>query len=445
VAVVGSGPAAFYAVAELLRSEDPTVHVDIFERLPTPWGLIRSGVAPDHPKIKTVSAAFARTADHPRYRFFGNVEFGAHLTRAELLAQYDAVVYAVGAASDNHLGIPGEDLPGSISATDVVGWYNGHPDFHGAEPDLSVERAVVIGAGNVALDVARMLVTDPEVLANTDIADHALDALRKSSIREVVVVGRRGPAQASFTTNELRELGELDGVDAVVDPADLAALDPAAIAAAGHTVRTNVEALRRLVAEHPPTGRPRRLVLRFARSPVELRPDDTGHVGELVLGCNELVTDADGTVRARDTGVRETLATGLVIRAVGYRGVALPDVAFDARRGIIPNEAGRVIGGDREYVTGWIKRGPTGVIGTNRKDAQQTVQALLSDLGLRPDRSEAEISAIAEWVARRCPEAVTETSWRAIDRHEVEAGRSSGRPRVKLCTMAELIRAAQSG
>ncbi len=339
--MIGSGPAAFYATAALLRSEEPLVHVDVYEKLPTPWGLVRSGVAPDHPKIKNVGATFAKTADHDRFRFFGNVEFGRDVSRAELLERYDSIVYAVGAKSDNRLGIPGEDLPGSIAATDFVGWYNAHPEFRDFAVDLSTERVVVIGAGNVALDVARMLVTDTEVLAGTDVADHALAALRASKVREVVVVARRGPVQGAFTTQELRELGELDDVDCVLDPADLAGFATETMKDAPHTVRTNIEAMHRLVNDHPPTGRPRRLVLRFARSPIEIRPDESGQVGEIVLGHNDLVAQEDGSVRAQDSGLRETLSTGLVVRAVGYRGVALPEVAFDERRGIIIPGTGR--------------------------------------------------------------------------------------------------------
>lgn len=441
VAVVGSGPAGFYAAAVLLRSEHPEVHVDMIEKLPTPWGLVRSGVAPDHPKIKSVSVAFARTADHPRYRFFGNVELGRDLSRDELLAHYDAVVYAVGAQRDNPLRVPGEDLPGSIAATDVVGWYNGHPDFRDVEVPLDTERVVVIGAGNVAIDVARMLVTDPDVLAKTDTADHAIDAIRAGSVREVVIVARRGPLEASFTTPELRELGEIEGVDAVLDPADLDALDPAVVAASSHVVRTNIEALHRLVDDHPPAGRPRRLVVRFARSPLELLPGPDGRVAEVVLACNDLVAGPDGVVRAVDNGGRETLATGLVVRAVGYRAVPLPAVPFDDDRAVIPNDHGRVVGGEREYVTGWIRRGPSGVIGTNRKDAQETAEAVLADL-TQADRPDADVEAIDAWIRERCPQVVAELDWRAIDRHEVSAGESAGRPRVKLCTVPELLAVA---
>jgi ferredoxin--NADP+ reductase len=283
-----------------------------------------------------------------------------------------------------------------------------------------------------------MLVTDTEALAGTDIADHALAALQASKVREVVVVARRGPVQGAFTTQELRELGELDDVDCVLDPAVLAGLSTETLTDAPHTVRTNVEAMHRLVNEHPPTGRPRRLELRFARSPVEIRPDAAGHVGEIVLGHNDLLVGADGGVRAQDNGQRETLSTGLVIRAVGYRGVALPGVAFDERRGVIPNTAGRVTGGEREYVTGWIKRGPSGVIGTNRKDGQETAESALADLAGRPDRGEQEIAALADWVRDRCPDVVEEADWRSIDRHEVAAG-AGGRPRVKLCTVVEML------
>jgi ferredoxin--NADP+ reductase len=444
VAVVGSGPAGFYTAATLLRSEDPEVHVDMIEKLPTPWGLVRSGVAPDHPKIKTVSVAFVRTADHERFRFCGNVEVGRDVTRAELLARYDAVVYTFGAQSDNHLGIPGDDLPGSIASTAFVGWYNGHPDFRDLDPDLNVERAVVIGAGNVALDVARMLITDMAELDTTDTADHALDTLRASKVKEVVIVARRGPLQAAFTTPELRELPDLEGVDIVLDPADFEGIDPADITAGGHTVRTNMEALHRLLNDHPPTGKPRRMVFRFAHSPISLLPGPDGRVAGIELGRNDLVKDEAGNVKARDNGARESLDCGLVVRAVGYRALPLPDVPFDDKRAVIPNEAGRVIGGDREYCAGWIKRGPSGVIGTNRKDAQESAENALADLtAAGVDRSEDDIAAVVEFLRERSPQLVTETDWRVIDSVETEAGKPAGRPRVKLCTVEELLAAAR--
>lgn len=444
MAVVGSGPAGFYTAAILLRSEDLEVHVDMIEKLPTPWGLVRSGVAPDHPKIKTVSVAFARTADHERFRFMGNVEVGRDVTRAELLERYDAVVYSVGAQSDNRLGIPGDDLPGSMASTAFVGWYNGHPEFRDLEPDLNVERAVVIGAGNVALDVARMLVTDVDELASTDTADHALDVLRAGKVKEVVIVARRGPLQGAFTTPELRELPDLEGVDIVLDPADFAGIDPEDITAGGHTVRTNMEALHRILAEHPPTGKPRRMVFRFAHSPISLLAGPDGRVAGIELGSNDLVKDESGTVKARDNGGRETLECGLVVRAVGYRALPLPDVPFDDKRAVIPNQDGRVIGGEREYVSGWIKRGPSGVIGTNRKDGQQTAEAVLADLTTAGvDRAEADIEAVGEFLHERSSQLITETDWRVIDGVEVAAGKPAGRPRVKLCTVEELLAAAR--
>jgi len=444
VAVVGSGPAGFYTAATLLRSEELDVHVDMIEKLPTPWGLVRSGVAPDHPKIKTVSVAFARTADHERFRFCGNVEVGRDVTRAELLERYDAVVYSIGAQSDNHLGIPGDDLPGSIASTAFVGWYNGHPEFRDLAPDLNVERAVVIGAGNVALDVARMLITDMAELDTTDTADHALDVLRASKVKEVVIVARRGPLQGAFTTPELRELPDLEGVDIVLNPADFEGIDPADITAGGHTVRTNMEALHRLLNDHPPTGKPRRMVFRFAHSPIALHAGPDGRVASIELGSNDLVADDSGYVRAVDNGARETLECGLVVRAVGYRALPLPDVPFDEKRAVIPNEDGRVIGGDREYVAGWIKRGPSGVIGTNRKDGQQSAEAALADLvKAGVDRSEADIAAVGEFLRERSSQLVTEADWRVIDGVEVGAGKPTGRPRVKLCTVEELLAAAR--
>ena len=389
IAVVGAGPAGFYAAGHLLKDSEGRIEVDMLERLPTPWGLVRSGVAPDHPKIKSVTRIYEKTAAHPRFRYFGNVELGLHVTREELLSHYHAIVYATGSPADRPLGIPGEELPGSWAATDFVGWYNGHPDHPDLEFDLACERAVVIGNGNVALDVARMLVLSHEELSLTDIADHALHALEHSGVREVVVLGRRGPAQAAFTNPELLELGELAGADVIVDPAELeralAVPDPAIDKIAEGNVR-----ILREFAERPLRGEPRRVVLRFLLSPVELLPDEHGHVGAVRVARNELVATPDGRLRAQATEEYETIPAGLVFRAIGYRGVALPGVPFDEPSGVIHNERGRVLGAEGplpgEYAVGWIKRGPTGVIGTNKKDAQETVDAILEDLsaGLLP-------------------------------------------------------------
>ncbi len=445
VAIVGSGPSGYFAAASLLKFADATddadVRVDMLEMLPTPWGLVRSGVAPDHPKIKSISAQFEKTALDPRFRFFGNIVVGDHVHAAELAERYDAVIYAVGAQSDRSLGIPGEDLPGSVAAVDFVGWYNAHPHFEEMAPDLSTGRAIVVGNGNVALDVARILVTDPDVLATTDIADHALKSLHDRGVEEVLIVGRRGPLQAPFTTLELRELGDLEGlgdVDVIVDPADFADISDEDLESAGKTVRNNIKALRGY-AEREPRGAKRRIVFRFRTSPIEIKGD--GRVESIVLGRNELVDD-NGRIAAKDTGEREEVPAQLVVRAVGYRGVPTPGLPFDDRNGTIPHTDGRIDGRRNEYVVGWIKRGPTGVIGTNKKDSQETVDTVLSDLSgadltdVGADHSD----ELAKWLLSRQPKLVTDDHWKLIDDYERSSGQPHGRPRVKLTSVAELLR-----
>jgi ferredoxin--NADP+ reductase len=432
VAIVGSGPAGFYAAGALLAGER-AVEVDLIERLPTPWGLVRLGVAPDHPKIKSVSRAFERIADQPGFRFLGNVEVGRDVQHEDLLELYDAVIYAVGAQSDRRMGIPGEDLPGSWPATEFVAWYNGHPDHQHLEFDLSGKRAVVIGNGNVAVDVARMLALTPEELASTDTTDKAIDAIGNSGIEEIVMVGRRGPAQAAFTNPELLELGELAGADVIVDPADL----EGAIAGDTNSER-NLEVLREY-AKRVPEGKPKRLVLRFLLSPVELSGD--GRVERIELVHNRLEPDDRGTLRAVPTGERETLEAGIVFRSVGYRGVPLPGVPFDEENGTIPNDRGRVEPG--LYVTGWIKRGPSGVIGTNKKDATETVEVLLEDDAAGRLRSAGKTADdVDSLLDERAIRHVVYSGWSAIDQHERTAGEPHGRPRVKLCTWDELLAAA---
>ncbi|MCP9486565.1 MAG: FAD-dependent oxidoreductase [Gaiellaceae bacterium MAG52_C11] len=434
VAVVGSGPAGFYAAAALLASE-LGVEVDLIERLPTPWGLVRLGVAPDHPKIKAVSRAFEKTAQQPGFRFFGNVEVGRDVSHDELVRLYDAVVYTVGAQTDRRMGIPGEDLPGSFAATELVAWYNGHPDFQQLTFDLSGERAVVIGNGNVALDVARMLALTPAELASTDTTDAAIDAIVGSGIREILVVGRRGPAQAAWTPVEVGELGELEGADVLVDPAELE-LDEASeaeLAAAAPTVRRSIEHLRDFAAREP-TGKPRAIRLRFLSSPGAILGEERVEAIELVR--NELV---DG--RAVPTDERETLACSVVFRSVGYRGVGVPGVPFDEGSRTIPNAGGRVEPG--LYAAGWIKRGPSGVIGTNKKDAAETVERLLEDAraGLLPPRAAGSLEAL---LAERGVEAVMYAGWEAIDLAERSAGEPHGRPRLKLCSWEGLLAAARA-
>jgi ferredoxin--NADP+ reductase len=446
VAIVGSGPSGFFAAASLLKAADAAdqieVAVDMLEMLPTPWGLVRSGVAPDHPKIKSISKQFEKTAEDPRFRFFGNIVVGEHISAAELAEHYDAVIYAVGAQSDRPLNIPGEHLPGSIAAVDFVGWYNAHPHFQDMSPDLSGSRAVVVGNGNVALDVARILVTDPDVLALTDIADHALESLRPGGVEEVVIIGRRGPLQTAFTTLELRELGDLEGVDVVVDPAQLEGISDDDAAAVGKVCKQNIKVLRDYAGREPRRGH-RRIVLRFLTSPIEIKGDE--RVEQIVLGHNELVSDDSGRVVAKDTGARDELPVQLVVRSVGYRGVPTPGLPFDDKSGTIPNSGGRVAGSRNEYVVGWIKRGPTGVIGTNKKDSQDTVDTLLGDLARAKDSGLAGFGAdhsdkLAEWLASRQPELTTDAHWQAIDRFEREAGRPHCRPRVKVPSLAELLR-----
>jgi ferredoxin--NADP+ reductase len=446
VAIVGSGPSGYFAAASLLKfadsttdSDSPTdVHVDMLEMLPTPFGLVRSGVAPDHPKIKTISAQFDKTANDPRFRFFGNIRVGEHVQPAELAERYDAVIYAVGAQADRPLGIPGEGLTGSVAAVDFVGWYNAHPHFEEMSPDLSTGRAVVVGNGNVALDVARLLVSDPDALANTDIADDALAALHARGVEEVVVLGRRGPLQATFTTLELRELGDLEAmadVDVIVDPLDFAGISDEDLEAAGKTAKLNVKALRGY-AEKEPRGAKRRIVFRFYTSPIEIKGTD--RVSSIVLGRNELVNDG-GRLVAKDTGAREELATQLVVRAVGYRGVPTPGLPFDERSGTIPHTDGKIDSTPNSYVVGWIKRGPSGVIGSHKKDSQETVNTLVADLAAAGDPDGVTADAV-EWLLSRQPMLVTDDHWKLIDTHERTAGQTGGRPRVKLTSVAELLR-----
>jgi len=453
VAIVGSGPSGFYAAGHLLKCKSHpglNVQVDVYDRLPTPWGLVRGGVAPDHPNIKAVSRVYEKTAAHPEFRFYGNVEYGAAITHDDLHARYHAVIYAVGAQTDRRMGIPGEDLPGSWAATEFVAWYNGHPDFRDLEFDLSSERAIVVGNGNVAADVARMLALTRDELAQTDVADHALDVLAESGIQEVVVLGRRGPAQAAFTNPELLELGAMTDADVVVDPRDVE-LDPLSSAwleseAARATSRKNVEILTRYAGREP-EGKRRRIVLRFLVSPLALLGEE--HVEGIRICRNELRDEGSG-LRACSTETIEELGCGIVFRSIGYRGTPLEGLPFDEGRGTVPHDGGRItdeagapLRGD--YVVGWIKRGPTGIIGTNKRDAQETVDTLLEDLDARRLNAPADPSreTLEALLAERAPNHVTYTGWEAIDRAEKAAGEPHGRPRVKLTTTDELLDAAR--
>jgi len=453
VAIVGAGPAGAFAAACLLRAHGDA-EIDLFERLPTPWGLLRGGVAPDHQEIKRLEETFDRQTLKRGCRFLGNVEVGVDVSHGELADHYTAVVYATGAQTDKSLGIPGEQLPGSWAATEFVAWYNGHPDYRELDFDLSARRAAVIGNGNVAADVTRLLTLSVAELERTDIADHALAALRESRIEEVVVLGRRGPAQAAFTSAELRELGRLDGVDARVDAADveLDAVSRRWLAEEGtFTARKNVELLREFAARPARPDAARRIVLRFLRSPVEIRGN--GKVEAIDVRRNEIVRTEDGMLRARPVGDDvETIECGLVLRSVGYRAVPLPDVPFDERHFVLPNERGRVLAPDGEalpgvYAVGWIKRGPTGILGTNKRDADETVRCLVEDLvaGALPHPPKPAREQIDALLAERKPDVVAAEDWRAIDRHELERGRSERRPRVKLASRDDLLAAAKRG
>lgn len=444
VAIVGAGPAAMYAAGHLLETRGLVADIDIFERLPNPWGLVRAGVAPDHPEKKSVvDRLFELHLHDPRVRFFGNVEIGADIGHGELAAWYDAIIYAVGASSDTRMDIPGETLPGCWAAREFVGFYNGHPDYVHLDFDLSCERAVIAGNGNVALDVARMLTMPAKTLERTDIAERALDALRRSAIREVVVLGRRGHLQGAFHNPELEELEHLDGVDVRVDGVSLADEDDG-IPEPDWDVRRKVATLKRL-ATRPSRPSNKRIVLRFLTSPVELR--GSGKVEQAVVVRNRLVRDARGTLTAQATDERSVLSAGLVLRAIGYRGIPLPGLPFDDRRGVIRNIAGRVVDAQGwvpgTYVTGWSKRGCRGIIGSNKKCARETVDCLIEDArNGRLPRASVDKEAILALLAKRKPEVVLRRDWIAIDHAERDAGRRADRPRVKMTDVTSMLACA---
>ncbi|MBP7691947.1 MAG: FAD-dependent oxidoreductase [Anaerolineales bacterium] len=451
VAILGSGPAAFYAAEHFFKQPDLVVEVDMFDRLNTPFGLVRHGVAPDHPKIKTVTKAFDAIAANPRFRFFGHVEFGKHLTLADLQLHYHQVLFATGAQTDRRMGIPGEDLAGSHPATEFVAWYNGHPDYRHHPFDLSVERAAVVGVGNVAIDVARILVRTPDELVKTDIAAHALEALRHSRIKEVYLLGRRGPVQAAFTNPEVKEVGEMADADVVVRPDEVQLDDLSRAhleASQDRTLNKKVEILQGY-ALRKAEGKSKKLHIRFLVSPVELIGDAEGRVAKMRLVRNVLVAADTGTLNAKATDQFEELEVGLVFRSVGYRGVALPGVPFHDRWGVILNDKGRVLDPDTkhplvgQYTSGWIKRGPSGVIGTNKPDSVETVTSMLEDLAqgahFQPAQPQAE--AAEALVRARQPLYVTYAEWRRLDALELSNGQAAGRPRLKFTAGDEMLAA----
>ena len=451
VAIVGAGPTGFYATEQLFRQPGLVVDVDMYDRVPTPYGLVRAGVAPDHQKIKSVTAAFDKVAAHPRFRFFGAVELGRHLSVDDLRAHYHMIIYTTGAQTDRRMGIAGEDLQRSHAATEFVAWYNGHPDYRDLTFDLSQERAAVVGVGNVAADVARILSRTPEELAATDIADYALEALSASRIREVHVLGRRGPAQAAFTNPEVRELGELTGADVTARPEEV---EPDELTrqvlerAPDRATQKKVEILKDF-SRRTPTGKPKRLVMRFLVSPIELLDDGRGGVAGMRLVRNRLYATATGTLQPKATDEFEHLPVGLVFRSVGYRGVPLPGVPFNDDWGVILNAKGRVLDAQSklplvgQYTAGWIKRGPTGVIGTNKPDAAETVTGMLEDLArdihLRP--ADASPAAVERLVRERQPQYLSYQDWLRLDEIETRRGKETGRPRVKFTRVKDMLAA----
>ncbi len=450
VAIIGAGPAGFYAADHLLKQDDLNVEVDMFDRLPTPFGLVRHGVAPDHPKIKNVTKVFDRTAQNPKFRFFGNVTCGQHLTPADFRSYYHQIVYTVGAQTDRALGIPGEDLQGSHSATEFVAWYNGHPHYRDLKFDLSQPTVAVVGVGNVAVDVARILCRTVDELKETDIADYALEALAKSKVKQVVMLGRRGPAQAAFSFPELKELGKMDDAQVRVLPeeAELDDLTKKHLSETPDaTAQKKVDLLQELAAA-PDAGKSRDLAIRFLVSPTHITEKD-GRVAGVDIVHNELYETDNGTMRPRATEKAEHFDCGLIFRSVGYLGVPLEGVPFHAKWGVIPNEKGRVTEEESHepivgtYCAGWIKRGPTGLIGTNKGDAIETVQCMLEDVKvgnvLKPEHPTAD--AAEQFIRQRQPAFFSYDHWRSLDEHEINLGKEAGRPRVKLTTVDSMLEA----
>ena len=452
VAIVGAGPTGFYTAEHLLKRKDLVVEVDMFDRLPTPYGLVRAGVAPDHQKIKSVTKVFARTAKKPGFRFFGNVDLGRDLSHEDLFTHYHQIVYCTGAQTDRYLDIPGADLEGHHPATEFVAWYNGHPDFRDLEFDLSQETAAVIGIGNVAMDVARILCRTREELEQTDIADYALEALANSNIKKVYILGRRGPAQAKFTTPEIKELGGMQDADIYVLPqeAELDELSQEALSTSADRGTARKVEIIQSYTETVPSGKSRELILRLLVSPVEMYGDEEGHLKGMRLVHNELYATDAGSLRPRATDRFEDIDVGLVFRSVGYRGVPLPGVPFNDSWGVILNEDGRVIDSETkepvlgEYTAGWIKRGPSGVIGTNKPDALETVGFMMDDLakGRTLDPAFPDAAAAEQMVRDRQPNFFTFEDWEKLDEIEVARGEALGRPRLKFTTVDEMLEAA---
>jgi ferredoxin--NADP+ reductase len=450
IAIIGAGPAGFYAAERFFKQEGLHVLVDVYDRLPTPYGLVRAGVAPDHEKIKNVTRIFDRTASNPSFRFFGNVDYGRHVSLDHLKSYYHQVYFSTGAQVDRQLGIPGEDLERSHSATEFVAWYNGHPDFRDLEFDLSQERVAIIGVGNVAIDVARILCKTVDELKTTDIVDHALEALADSKVKEVILMGRRGPAQAAFTLKEIKEMGQLEDASSVTLPNEMELDEHSAKAIEENPDRMTIKKLEVLNGFLGGSNEEasRTCHVRFLVSPLELTDDGNGAVGSMKVGRNRLEPSSSGRLGARATGESFEWPVGLVFRSVGYRGVALPDIPFREDWGIVWNDKGRVTDESGTvmpgvYVGGWIKRGPTGVIGTNKPDAVETVECMIEDLqnGIHFNPGDGDA---ADFVLEQQPDLFSYESWLRLNEIESAKGEAQGRPRVKFTTIPEMIDAIRS-
>ncbi|MDA1027983.1 MAG: FAD-dependent oxidoreductase [Bacteroidetes bacterium] len=444
IAIIGAGPAGFYAAEHFFKQLDCIAHVDVFDRLPTPHGLVRSGVAPDHEKIKTVTRVFDKTASNPRFRFFGNVEFGKHLQLADLQKYYHQIYFSTGSLVDRKLDIPGEDLPRSHSATEFVAWYNGHPDFRHLSFDLSQERVAVVGVGNVAVDVARILCKTVDELKTTDIADYALEALANSKVKDVILMGRRGPSQAAFSLKEIKEMGELENASSVTLPEEMALDEYSAKALEENPDRMTektIEVLKEMIGGSKP-GASRTCHIRFLVSPTALHPGEDGGVSSMSVVRNKIERSASGRLSSSMTDEKFEWPVGLVFRSVGYRGEALPGIPFREDWGVIRNENGRVISESGDpllgcYTGGWIKRGPSGVIGTNKPDAVESVSCMLQDLAAGKHFSPTE-SDIQSLIKSRQPASFSYADWLELDRIESEKGEATGRPRIKFTSSEEM-------
>ena len=450
VAIIGAGPAGFYSAAHLLKSDNITVAVDIYDRLLTPFGLVRFGVAPDHQKDKSVTRIYDRSASSPQTRFYGGVEYGKHLSLPELKRLYHQIVFTCGASEDRNLNVPGEEFRGSHSATEFVGWYNGHPDFADHQFDLSQETAVIVGVGNVAIDVARILSTKVADLATTDIADHALASLRQSKVRNIILLSRRGVAQAAFTPVEIKELATLNGVQLITEAAELDSLSQAWLTEHGNKQAQQNVALLQKHARHIPHDNSKQICLRFWSSPVALHGNQTGAVEAVSVQANEPQKSDNGSIRAIPTDRKYRLNAGLVFRSVGYQGVPLPDLPFNEKTNTLSHAQGRLVNQNKPltglYTAGWIKRGPTGVIGTNKTCAKETVNCMLEDFVagkyLLPETPSTK--AARKVVIERCPEYIDYDGWLRIDAEEMRAGEKNGRPRVKFTRIQEMLAVAKN-